>query len=160
MIASNANPGDEYLRTKVLTASPEQLQLMMYDAAIRFARQGRDALAAGTLDVSCNKLLRAQRIVLELNGGLRPQVDPELCDRLRALYHFIYRRLVDASIRREVRSADEAIALLEHQRQTWLMLMQTLAATAAQAAPSPVPATHAAAFAPAPSLQVSLNIAG
>ena len=159
MVQSNANPGDEYLRTKVLTASAEQLQLMLYDAAIRFARQGRDALAAGTLDVSCNKLLRAQKIVLELNGALRPAVDPDLCDRLRALYHFIYRRLVEGSLHRDAAAVEEAIALLEHQRQTWLMLMQRLAGQA-QPAQSPVSAARAAGSSPAPSAQVSLNIAG
>ena len=33
-----------YLRTKVLTATPEQLQLMLYDGAIRFTEQARAAL--------------------------------------------------------------------------------------------------------------------
>ena len=33
-----------YLRTKVLTATPEQLQLMLYDGAIRFAEQAKVAL--------------------------------------------------------------------------------------------------------------------
>jgi flagellin-specific chaperone FliS len=33
----------EYLRNAVMTASPEQLQMMLYDGATRFARQARDA---------------------------------------------------------------------------------------------------------------------
>ena len=66
------------------------------------------------------------------------------------MYHFIYRRLVEASLHRDVGAADEAIALLEHQRQTWQMLMQRLAGPA-QPAPSPVAA---------PVGQLSLNIAG
>ena len=34
----------EYLKTKVLTASPEMLTLMLWDGAIRFAEQGAHTL--------------------------------------------------------------------------------------------------------------------
>ena len=32
----NPQAAQQYLRTKVLTATPEQLQLMLYDGALRF----------------------------------------------------------------------------------------------------------------------------
>ncbi len=132
----NASLANEYLRTKVLTASPEQLQLMLYEGAIRFARQGREALAAGQLEASCERLMRAEKIVLELNAGLRFEVDAQLCRRLSSLYLFIYRRLVQANMGRDAAAADEAIDLLEHQRQTWTMLLEKLAG---QAPPSRIP---------------------
>ncbi len=132
----NANPGREYLRTKVLTASPEQLQLMLYDGAVRYARQGREALAAGLLEVGCEKVLRAQKIVLELNASLRYDVDPALCRRIGALYTYIYRRLIDANLRHDLTAADESIELLEYQRQTWAMLMERLADGRAGEAPA------------------------
>ena len=34
----NPQAAQQYLRTKVLTATPEQLQLMLYDGAIRFLK--------------------------------------------------------------------------------------------------------------------------
>jgi len=132
-----ANAGNEYLRTKVLTASPEQLQLMLHDGAVRFARQGRDALAAGLLEAGCEKLVRAQKIVLEMNASLRYDVDAALCQRIAALYTYIYRRLVDANLRHELEAADEAIELLEYQRQTWVMLMDRLARGRGGEAPAP-----------------------
>ena len=39
-------PATTYLRTQVLTASPEKLRLMLLDGAIRFTRQGRDGILA------------------------------------------------------------------------------------------------------------------
>ena len=42
----NQQAAQNYLRTKVLTATPEQLQLMLFDGAIRFAEQAKPALAA------------------------------------------------------------------------------------------------------------------
>lgn len=118
-----ANP---YLKTKILTASPEELRLMLYDGAIRFCRQSRDAMEAQDFEQSYNGLMRAQKIVLELSTSLNHSIAPELCDKLSALYTYIYRRLVDANLKRELEPIDEAIKLLDYERQTWQMLMQKL----------------------------------
>ena len=37
-------PRTEYLKTQVMTATPEMLQLMLWDGAIRFAEQGKEAI--------------------------------------------------------------------------------------------------------------------
>jgi len=126
---------DHYLRTKVMTASAEQLQMMLYDGAIRFARQGRDALARSDLEVSCDRLLRAQKIVMEMNTALRYDVDPQLCQRLGSLYTYIYRRLVRANVDHDQAAADEAVELLEYQRQTWAILMDRLPRDRGQTGP-------------------------
>ncbi len=115
-----------YLRDAVMTASPEQLQLMLYDGAIRFARQGRDALEAGDFETAFERLTRAQKIVLEMQQGLNHEVDRELCERMSGLYMFAYRKLVDACCKHQVSDVDEALRVLEYERQTWVMLMDKL----------------------------------
>lgn len=117
---------DEYLRNTVMTATPEQLQLMLYDGAIRFATQAREALAKSDFETSCEKLLRAQRIVLEMRNGLRPEVNLELCEQMAALYDFVYNRLVDANMQRDPAAIDEALRILEHQRETWRLLIEKI----------------------------------
>ena len=62
---------NQYLRTKVLTATPEQLQLMLYDGAIRFAEQARLALQKKDFEGSYNGISRAQKIIAELSCALR-----------------------------------------------------------------------------------------
>ncbi|MFQ5428870.1 MAG: flagellar export chaperone FliS [Phycisphaerae bacterium] len=113
----------EYLRSAVMTATPEQLQLMLYDGAVRFAGQARAAMVEGDWEASCEKLIRAQRIVLEMRSGLRREVNPSLCDNLASLYDFIYGRLVDANMKRDPAAIDEALRILHHQRETWQMLI-------------------------------------
>jgi flagellar secretion chaperone FliS len=120
-----ANP---YLKTKIMTASPEELRLMLYEGAIKFCIQGKEAMSAGQFENSYNALMRAQKIVLELSSSLNHTVAPELCEKLSALYTYIYRRLVDANIKREVAAVDEAIQLLDYEKQTWQLLMQKVAA--------------------------------
>jgi flagellar protein FliS len=124
MINQGPNP---YLKTRIMTASPEQLRLMLYEGAIKFCRQAREALPKRDFETSYNALTRAQKIVLELSTSLNHQVAPDLCSKLNALYTFIYRRLVDANLHRDVAPIDEAINLLEYEKETWQMLMKQVA---------------------------------
>lgn len=126
---------NSYLRDAVMTATPEQLQLMLYDGAIRFARQGRDALVARDFETSYDKLSRAQAIIIEMEAGLRHEVNPELCGRMAAIYGFLYRRLVEASIQKDPVAIDDALKILEIERETWVLLIEKVNATRAQAGP-------------------------
>lgn len=110
-----------------MTASPEQLRLMLYDGAIRFCQTALEALGKDDYEGSYNAMMRAQKIVLELSTSLRHEVDPTLCQKLSALYTYIYRLLVDANMNRQVRPIEEALRLLEYERETWRLLMERLA---------------------------------
>jgi flagellar protein FliS len=121
------NPAQNYLRTKVLTATPEQLQLMLYDGAIRFADQARAAMNDKNFDQSYTLLNKSQKIILELQCGLKHDVSPDLCGKLAALYNFVFRKLVEANTQHTTAPIDEALHILQYQRETWSMLLQQLA---------------------------------
>jgi flagellar protein FliS len=127
----NPNPAANYLRTKVFTATPEQLQLMLYDGAIRFAEQGKVALVQKNYEASYNALSRAQKIITELQCGLKHDLAPELCGKLSALYNFVFRKLLEANVQHLVESVDEALSILRYQRETWVMLLDQLGKTKA-----------------------------
>jgi flagellar protein FliS len=116
-----------YLRNTVMTASPEKLHLMLYDGAIRFCQQARDAVVRKDIEGSYRLLTRAQNIVLEMQNALKPSVDPVLCGRMSGLYSFIYRRLVEANIGKDLKALDDALRILQYQRETWVMLLDKLA---------------------------------
>ncbi|MGQ0627667.1 MAG: flagellar export chaperone FliS [Phycisphaerales bacterium] len=119
-------PADAYLSTKVLTASPEELRLMLLDGAIKFARQGRDGLAEGNFEACHQGYSRCRAILLELISSMRTEVDPDLCSRLRGLYTFMYRELLESSLVKDLARADKVIELLEYDRESWTMLMDQL----------------------------------
>ncbi len=121
-----AAPSQEYLKTKVLTASPEMLTLMLWDGAIRFAEQGKDAIAKKDIEGSYKALVRSQKIITELTTNLKHDVNPDLCAKLAGLYNFIYRRLVDANLTKDQKAVDDALEIMRHQRETWVMLMDKL----------------------------------
>lgn len=116
-----------YLRTKVLSATPEELRLMLIDGCLRFCRQGREGLARKNFEQSYNGLSGAKNILVELVTGMNREVNPELCDRVTAVLMFMYRRLVDANLDKNPAIVDEVIGLLEYERETWVLTMQKLA---------------------------------
>lgn len=132
-----SNPANAYLRTKVLTASPEELRLMLLDGAIKFARQGREGLASKDFEASYNGISQSRDIVLELITTIKPQYDPELCERVKAVYTFIYSEMVTASMEKSVSKLDSVIKLLEYERETWSLLMNQLTQTRTPAAEPP-----------------------
>ncbi len=121
-----ANVSNEYLRSTVMTATPEQLHLMLYDGALRFTRQGIDGLKNRDWEAAFNGFSRAQRIMLEMTAALNYDVDRNLCTRMAGLYNFVYNKLVEACCNRDVKPAEDALSILSYQRETWVMLMEKL----------------------------------
>src|SRR4051812_47151188 len=130
----SSQAAQNYLRTKVLTATPEQLQLMLYDGAIRFAEQARAAIEKKDFEASYNAISRAQKILAELQAGLRRDVAPELCGKLSSLYNFVYRKLLESNVDHTLPPIEEALGILRYQRETWALLLDQLGKRKAGAA--------------------------
>ena len=140
----SSTTANAYLKTKVLSASPEELRLMLLDGALRYTRIGRDGLLEKDYDKSFDNIIKAKDIVLELINILRPDVDPELCAKLSGLYTYMYRQLSLANTEHKAGVAAEVISLLEYERETWILLMDQIkaerentSAPAAVATPAP-----------------------
>jgi flagellar protein FliS len=101
-----------------LTAAPQKLRLMLIDGAIRFGRQASQAYAAGNAEQFSSAVERARDIVTELISGIRPD-QSELTQAARALYAFIFRSLGEAQLLKEPQKIDDALRVLEEERQTW-----------------------------------------
>ncbi|MBL9150598.1 MAG: flagellar export chaperone FliS [Phycisphaerae bacterium] len=128
-MAAAPNPAlqsQAYLKTKVLTASPAELRLLLLDGAIRFAEQTKAGYAAKDYEKSFDGTTKCQAILTELLCSLRHDVSPELCSRLSALYTFLYRRMLDASTNKSPEIVEEVLGLLRYERETWSMLLEQL----------------------------------
>ncbi len=146
-----------YLRTKVLTASPEELRLLLLDGAIRFASQAREGLQERDYHKSYEGFRQCRDIIMELLSTIRPEVNPELCSRLSGLYTFMYTELVSASMEKNPARVDKIIGLLEYERETWQMLMQKLTDERTGGASAPARPAPAALDAGSPRPPLSLS---
>lgn len=126
-MTTDTTSANAYLRTRVMTAPPEQLRLMLLEGAIKFARQGVDGLRRKDFEASYNGLSQCRNILVELMTTMRPDVDPDLCERLRGLYTYMYNELVHGSFNKSPERVDGVIKLLEYERETWALLIQRLA---------------------------------
>ena len=153
----NPNPqaAQNYLRMRVMTATPEQLQMLLYDGAIRFAEQAKAALQERNFERSYNSISRVQKILTEMSCTLKHDVFPELCGKLASLYSFAYRKLIDANINHSVESVDEALNVLRYQRETWALLLDQLGKSKAAVA-----ATRIAMPAPSQRMEATISMQG
>jgi flagellar protein FliS len=110
----------DYRETQVLTAPPWRLHLMVVDGAIRHALLAEQALSTGDFEAAHAALNRSRDFVTELLAGLDARQAPEIVDRLKSLFLFVHRRLVDADRRRDAQSVRDAVHVLELHRETWL----------------------------------------
>ncbi len=136
-----------YLRTQVMSASPAELRMMLLDGAVKFARQGRQGLAEKNHELVYTGFSQARAIVTELMTSMRHEVDPDLCERVRSLYAYIFQELVGASLESDINRADKVIELLEFEAETWRLLMDKLK-TEQSGTPAPAKAKPSAPYAP------------
>lgn len=112
-------PSDRYLADKVATASPAELVGMLFDAAVQAVRQAVAANAAGSHAEAGQRLFKAQDVVMELRCSLNFDAGGELARNLDGLYAYVFRRLVEANVRRDGAAMAEALAILEPLRDAW-----------------------------------------
>jgi flagellar secretion chaperone FliS len=117
-----ASAKQAYTESSVLTATPEQLVVMLYDGAIRFLTQAAAALRAGDRQQSTARLRRAEAIIAELNMTLDMQRGGEVAGRLRSIYLFAKRHLIEAQLKSDPERIDHVIGLLSELRESWAEL--------------------------------------
>ncbi|MEQ8769807.1 MAG: flagellar export chaperone FliS [Phycisphaerales bacterium] len=140
---ADAATTNAYLRTRVLTASPEELRLLLLEGALRFANQAKAGLESRDFEGAHAGFRQCRDIVLELLTTVKPEPDPELAERVRSLYTFMYSELVTASLEKDVEKLGKVIELLEYERETWVMLMDQLAKERGVSEPKPQAASPA-----------------
>jgi flagellar secretion chaperone FliS len=108
-----------YREASVMTASPEQLVVMLYDGAGRFLRQAEGAMnGGGTWLQASQKLSRAEAIIDELLATLDMDAG-EIAERLQAIYVFCKTRPTEARLERDPGRVDQVARLLADLRDAW-----------------------------------------
>jgi flagellar protein FliS len=107
-----------YRESAVLTATPEQLVVMLYDGANRFLTQSAIAMRDGRAGLAGEKLRRAEAIIDELLATLDISVG-EIAERLQALYLFFKEHLMSARLKQDAGKVDEVAHFMRELRSSW-----------------------------------------
>ena len=112
------------VESSVMSASPHQLIVMLFDGAKTAIGMARHHMAGGDVQAKGNAISKAINIV---DNGLRASLDaqaagPEgasLVANLTALYVYIAQRLLQANLRNDPAALDEAEGLLDNIASAW-----------------------------------------
>jgi flagellar protein FliS len=107
-----------YRESAVLTATPEQLVVMLYDGANRFLTQSAIAMRDSRPALAGEKLRRAEAIIDELLATLDMSVG-EIAEQLQALYLFFKEHLSAARLEQSADKVEEVARLMRELRSAW-----------------------------------------
>ncbi len=116
------NAAEAYKRQQVLTATPEALTLMLYNGALRFMTEGREAIERKDYEEANTALQKAQNIITEFRVTLN--MEYEIAHQLLPLYNYVYDRLVEANMKSDVALLDEAKSIITELRDAWAQAMK------------------------------------
>ena len=117
-----ANPYGKVHENAILTASREELVLMLYEGALKFCNQAIAAVEKKEVEKANELIIRVQDIVREFQLKLDHQY--EISGNFNSLYDYMYRRLVDANFSKDVEILCEVRDLLREFRDMWKEAMK------------------------------------
>lgn len=117
-----------YRANAVLTASPGQLVLMLYDGALKALALAQEGFAQPVDDVQRiavinTQLMKAQNILAELQSGLNLEAGGEFARTMHRLYDYHNRRLIEANLRKQVEPVIEVERLVRELRDAWAQML-------------------------------------
>lgn len=112
----------QYNNSKVLTASPAELTLMLYDGAIKFCNIAEVAIEQKDIEKAHNNIMKVQRIIDYLRQTL--DMKYEVAQDFERMYEYISRRLVEANMKKDIEILREANTHLRAIRDNWKEVMR------------------------------------
>ena len=112
----------QYNNSKVLTASPAELTLMLYDGAIKFCNIAEMAVEKSDVPKAYENIRKVQNIIGYLHSTL--DMKYPVAKDFDVVYDYIYRRLVEANMKKDKDILVEALKHIKTMRDTWREVMK------------------------------------
>lgn len=119
------NAYSQYQETQILSASPEQILLLLYDGAIRFTRQAMYGLEEENLTLFHHGIKSSMAIITEFSNSLDHTIGGEIAENLDALYSYMIRELTLANLHKDIEKLQIVEKLLVGLRATWGEAIET-----------------------------------
>lgn len=111
----------QYNTNKILTASPAELTLMLYEGAIKFCNIAIMAIEKEDIMKAHTYIVKTERIIEEFQMTLDHKYP--VAEDFDKVYSYIYDRLVEANIRKDKDMLEEVLVHLRTMRDTWKEVM-------------------------------------
>lgn len=117
----NQNMAQQYNRNKILTATPAELTLLLYEGAIKFCNIAQVAIEKNDTEKAHTNIVKAEMIIEELQSTLNRKYP--VAEDFDNVYKYISSLLVDANMKKDTQVLDQALVELRGMRDTWKEVM-------------------------------------
>ena len=119
---SFGNPYANYANTKIQTATPAQLTLMLYDGAIKFCNLAINAVEEGQIEMANTNIKKVEAIIAEFRATLNFKYP--VAKDFDNVYEYLGRRLLEANLHKDKEILEEGLSHLRVMRETWTEVMK------------------------------------
>jgi len=119
-VAQNAYA--QYNNNKVLTATPAELTLMLYDGAIKFCNIAILAIEQNDVEKAYVNIMKTKNIITEFIITLDHKYP--VAKDFENVYNYLKRRLHEANMTKDKEILEEVLGHLRTMRDTWKQVME------------------------------------
>lgn len=116
------NPFAEYTNNKIMTASPAEITLMLYEGAIKFCNIAIVSIEHGEIEKAHLNIKKTQRIIEEFRNTLDHKY--AVAEDFDRIYVYLLQRLLEANIKKDPAILEEVNTHLRSVRDTWKEVMK------------------------------------
>lgn len=121
-MALTKNPYQTYNNSRILTATPAELTLMLYDGAIKFANMAKAGMEEKDYEKANNGVQKVRDIISEFQITLDRKYP--VSEDFDKVYTYIKERLSEANIKKDPEIMEEILGHLRTMRDTWKEVMR------------------------------------
>ena len=112
-----------YANNKVMTGTPAELTLMLYDGAIKFCNLAISAVEANDVEKAYTNIIKVERIIEEFQATLNHKYP--VAKDFDNVYSYLQQRLLYANMKKDKEALEEVLKHLRTMRDTWKEVMRT-----------------------------------
>ena len=121
-MATMQNAYATYQNSKIMTATPAELTLMLYEGAIKFCNIAIMGIEENDIEKAHNNIIKVERIIHEFLNTLDHKYP--VAKDFENVYNYLIRRLHEANIKKDAEILQEVLKHLRTMRDTWKEVMR------------------------------------
>ena len=116
------NKYEQYSNNKIMTASPAELTLMLYEGAVKFCNIAIMGIEQKDVEKAHNNIVKTERIIQYLRETMNMKY--VVAQDFENIYVYLEQRLVEANIKKNKDILEEVCEHLRSVRDTWKEVMR------------------------------------
>ena len=112
-----------YANNKIMTASPAEPTLMLYEGAIKFANLAIAGMETNDIEKAHTNIIKVERIIEEFQSTLDHKYP--VAKDFDEVYNYLMMRLREANLKKDKEIMEEVLKHLRTMRDTWKEVMKT-----------------------------------